>query len=160
MLVRALIVEDSEDDAILLVRELTKAGFKLIQRRVETAEAMRRALDEETWDIVFADYALPRFSGAHALRLVREWDAILPVVTISGTIGEDVAVEMMRSGAADYFLKGKLALLPSAVKRELQEAEWKRKHRPPAWPLGPRSAGDDTRPPHSPIHTVVPKPGS
>ena len=129
MFLRALIVEDSEDDAVLLRRELTKAGFELVHRRVESAEAMSNALDAETWDIVLTDYALPRFSGADALRLVRERDAILPVIVISGVTGEDVAVEMMRSGAADYFLKGELSLLASAVKRELQEAERKRKHR-------------------------------
>lgn len=127
--IRALIAEDSVDDAELLLLELARGGFAVRSLRVDTAEEMRAALVDGAWDIVISDYSMPRFSAAAALRLTREFDPDLPFVVISGTIGEEQAVEMMRAGASDYLLKGKLARLAPVVERELREAAKDRAHR-------------------------------
>jgi len=119
---RLLLIEDSEDDALLIYRALRRDGHDLTFRRVETADAMADALAAETWDVVIADYALPLFSGQAALELLQETGLDLPFIIVSGTIGEDIAVEAMRSGAHDYVLKDNLARLGPAVRRELQEA--------------------------------------
>ena len=99
---RALIVEDSEDDALLLVRELQRGGYDVTFERVETAGAMTDALDNRQWDIVLADYTMPHFRGTNALRLLREKGFDIPFIFVSGTIGEDKAVASMKSGANDY----------------------------------------------------------
>ena len=125
---RALIVEDSEDDALLLVRELRKAGIDVLHERVETRDAMVRALERGEWDLVITDYTLPQFSGAEALQISRERDPNLPVIVVSGTIGEDVAVEMMRAGAVDYILKDNLTRLPLSIERELADAIQRREY--------------------------------
>jgi signal transduction histidine kinase len=126
---RALIVEDQEDDTLLLVRELKHSGFDVIHRRVDTAEALGEALDTGEWDVVFADYTMPGFSGTTALHLVRRRGADLPFIFVSGTIGEDVAVEAMRGGANDYVIKGNLKRLGPAVERELRDAAVRRERR-------------------------------
>ena len=126
---RALIVEDSEDDTLLLVRELRKAGFDVSHSRVETRKAMTCALDRGQWDLVITDYTLPRFSGTEALGISREHDPDLPVIVVSGTIGEDVAVEMMRAGAVDYILKDNLARLSLSIERELADAIQRREYK-------------------------------
>ena len=120
---RVLIVEDSPDDADLTVRVLQRAGFETVCRRVETPAAMRTALREKSWDVVIADYSMPQFSGLAALELLRESGIELPFILVSGTLGEDKAVEAMRRGADDYVLKNNLARLPVAVERELREFE-------------------------------------
>jgi len=126
---RALIVEDSEDDTLLLKRELAVGGYQVVSQRVDTPEAMRSALDEQPWDIVFADYTMPRFDGMSALRLLRQRDSDIPFIFVSGTIGEDTAVMAMRAGAQDYIMKGRSKRLLPAVERELQEAEARRERR-------------------------------
>jgi len=126
---RLLLVEDSEDDATLLVRELRQAGFTLHWQRVDSMEGLRAALAAETWDIVISDYSLPGFDGLGALRTVHESGLDLPFIIVSGTIGEDVAVEAMRAGAHDYVMKDRLARLGPAVERELREAEERRGRR-------------------------------
>ncbi|NLX03783.1 MAG: PAS domain-containing protein [Phycisphaerae bacterium] len=126
---RALIVEDSEDDATLVGYQLTAAGYELITTRVETAEAMHRALDEREWDAVIADYSLPRFSAPKALALMRERGLDLPFIIVSGAIGEETAVEAMRAGAHDYIMKHNLTRLAPAVERELREARVRRERR-------------------------------
>src|SRR3569832_410936 len=126
---RALIVEDSEDDTLLLKRELAVGGYQVVSQRVDTPEAMRSALDEQPWDIVFADYTMPRFDGMSALRLLRQRDSDIPFIFVSGTIGEDTAVMAMRAGAQDYIMKGRSKRLLPAEERELQEAEARRERR-------------------------------
>ena len=123
---KVLIVEDSEHDAALLLRELQKAGYSVVHRRVETADEMTDALESEHWDVVLSDYVLPSFSGLDAIRVVRRKDANLPLIIISGQIGEDTAVEAMKAGAQDYIIKGNLKRLGPAIERELNEAENRR----------------------------------
>jgi signal transduction histidine kinase len=119
---RALIVEDSEHDAALLIRELRRGGYDLSFARVETPDAMHAALDDQTWDIVLSDYSMPRFSGPAALELVRARDLDLPFIIISGTVGEETAVASLRAGAHDFLVKGALARLLPAIEREMREA--------------------------------------
>jgi two-component system sensor histidine kinase EvgS len=127
---RVLLVEDSADDAALLLRQLRLGGFDPAHERVDTAEAMAAALDAGgPWDAVIADYVLPRFSGPAALALVRARGLDVPFVVVSGTVSEEVAVEVMRAGAHDYVLKGNLTRLAPAVARELREAEVRRGQR-------------------------------
>ena len=126
---RVLIVEDSEDDAELLIYELDQGGYDLIHERVDTAVGMNAALDKQQWDIVIADYTLPNFSAPAALNLLKEKALDLPFIIVSGTIGEDIAVAAMKAGAHDYLMKGKLARLAPAVDRELREASDRRKRR-------------------------------
>ena len=105
---RALIVEDSENDALLLARELQRGGYDLTYERVETLEGMKAALDKQKWDIVLSDYTMPLFRGTDALLILREKDPDMPFIYVSGTIGEDMAVAAMKAGANDYVLKGNL----------------------------------------------------
>jgi two-component system sensor histidine kinase/response regulator len=120
---KILIVEDRPDDAELSARALNRAGIEHTYWRVETADAMRAALREERWDIVIADYSMPQFSGLAALELLRDSRIEIPFILVSGTMGEENAVEAMRRGANDYVLKNNLARLPLAVERELREFE-------------------------------------
>lgn len=126
---RVLIVEDSEDDASLLVRALTHGGYDPIYKRVETREAMLAALDEQTWDVIISDYVMPQFSGPNALKLVQEKGLDQPFIMMSGKIGEDIAVESMKAGAHDYIMKDRLARVAPAVERELRETEIRLKNK-------------------------------
>jgi diguanylate cyclase (GGDEF)-like protein/PAS domain S-box-containing protein len=119
---RVLIVEDSERDAQLLLLQLRSNGYDPVPTRVETAEAMQQALDAGGWDVVIADYSLPSFNALAALAVLRENDRDIPFIIVSGTIGEETAVEAMRSGAHDYIMKGHSARLIPAIERELREA--------------------------------------
>ena len=123
---RLLQVEDTEDDAALVAAALTRAGYHVYARRVETAADLRRELNESEWDLVIADYTIPGFSGTRALAMVREQNPDLPFIFVSGTIGEDTAVAAMRIGAHDYIMKSNLARLAPAVERELREASVRR----------------------------------
>lgn len=123
---RVLIVEDSEDDTWLTLRELRRGGYILDYVRVDTQETMQAAL-EQPWDIVIADYTLPAFSAPAALKLLQSLKLDLPFIIVSGTIGEDIAVASMKAGANDYIIKGNLARLVPAVERELREAQERRK---------------------------------
>ncbi len=118
---RVLIVEDSPDDAELTVRALRRGACALTYHRVDTPEAMRRALEEQDWDIVIADYSMPRFTGLAALKMLQKAGLDVPFILVSGTVGEEVAVEAMKCGADDYVLKSNLARLPLAVERELRD---------------------------------------
>jgi len=118
-----LIVEDSEDDARLLVRELTRGGYELTQEQVYTATAMRAALDRHVWDLVIGDFSMPNFSGLEALSLVRERGLDVPYICLSGTISEELAVAAMKAGANDWVTKGQLKRLLPAIERELREAK-------------------------------------
>ncbi|UFS69880.1 SpoIIE family protein phosphatase [Geomonas sp. RF6] len=124
-----LIVEDSEDDALLLVFELKRGDYSPVAKRVESAAAMEAALQDERWDVVISDYVLPGFSGLDALNLVRRSGLDLPFIIVSGKIGEDTAVNAMKAGANDYFIKGNISRIVPAIEREMQEAEVRRKRR-------------------------------
>lgn len=126
---RALIVEDSEDDLHLLVRELKRVGYDVTFERVDTAEAMRDALAAGTWDIVLSDFSMPKFSAPSALQLLNDSGIDLPFIIVSGTVGEEPAVNAMKAGAHDYVMKGKLARLGPAIQRELREASHRKEHR-------------------------------
>jgi diguanylate cyclase (GGDEF)-like protein/PAS domain S-box-containing protein len=117
-----LIVEDSEDDARLLLLQLRRNGYQPVARRVQTAEEMERAFDDEQWDLVIADYSLPSFNALAALDLFHRRGLDIPFLIVSGTIGEETAVEAMRAGAHDYIMKGSSARLIPAIARELREA--------------------------------------
>ena len=125
---RVLIVEDSENDADLLLRELRRGGYEPAHERVDTAEAMNASLNRQVWDIAFGDYSMPHFNGVAALKLLRGKGFDIPFIFVSGTIGEDTAVEAMKNGANDYIMKGNLKRLIPAVERELREAEMRRAH--------------------------------
>jgi diguanylate cyclase (GGDEF)-like protein/PAS domain S-box-containing protein len=119
---RALLVEDSEDDSLQIVRLLKAGGYAVEHERVSSREAMTAALDRQPWDVVIADFRMPGFGGLSALALLRERDANLPFIVVSGTIGEDTAVAMMKAGASDYVMKKDLTRLAPAITRELREA--------------------------------------
>ncbi len=126
---RLLLIEDSSDDAALLVRALTRGGYDVVCERVDTPAAMTAALDRKSWDVVIADYTMPGFTGTAALDLLRQRDADMPFIFVSGTIGEDIAVAAMRTGAHDYIMKGNLARLTPAIERELRDAGVRRERR-------------------------------
>jgi two-component system cell cycle sensor histidine kinase/response regulator CckA len=113
-------VEDSATDAKLVASALRRTGRTLEVERIETAEAMRAALARD-WDVVISDWSMPKFSAPAALRILKEIQLDIPFIIVSGTIGEEVAVEAMRAGAHDFVLKDKLARLAPAVERELRE---------------------------------------
>ena len=124
-----LMVEDSEDDAMLVVQELHRSGFQPDFLRVDTEAAMASALANPLWQVVIADYSMPRFSGLAAIELVKKSGRDIPVIVVSGAIGEETAVATMRAGASDYLMKGLLARLGPAIQRELREAEDRRARR-------------------------------
>jgi signal transduction histidine kinase len=126
---RALIVEDSPNDAELLIHELTSGGYDLTSERVETADALRAALAREPWDIVLSDYSLPTFSGPDALRITQAMDCDVPFIIVSGTIGEETAVTALKAGAHDFLIKGRLARLVPAIERELRDAAARRERK-------------------------------
>jgi signal transduction histidine kinase/FixJ family two-component response regulator len=121
-----LFVEDCEDDMLLLVRELKKGGFDPRYRQVCTAEDLLAALQEKAWDIIISDYSMPMFNGLEALKIYQHLGLDIPFIVVSGTIGEDVAVGMMKAGAHDYLLKDATKRLLPAIQRELREAEERR----------------------------------
>jgi diguanylate cyclase len=127
--IRVLIVEDSENDALLLVRELRRGGFEPDFERLETATAMAAALANSKWDLVVSDYSMPRFSGIAALELLKQSGLDLPFIIVSGAIGDEVAVAAMKAGAHDYMMKTNLQRLVPAVERELREAEGRRERK-------------------------------
>jgi diguanylate cyclase (GGDEF)-like protein len=128
-LLRVLIVEDSEDDVELVVIELTRGGYRVVYQRVDTPVGMAESLNNNTWDIVIADYSMPEFSAIAALELLKEYQLDLPFIIVSGKIGEDTAVAAMKAGVHDYLIKGQLARLVPAVERELREAILRQEHR-------------------------------
>ncbi|MFN4981500.1 MAG: response regulator [Pseudanabaena sp.] len=119
--VNVLIIEDSEDDAILIVRSLRQSGFVLTWERVQTVEELHQALTNRTWDVIISDYNLPKMNAPMALEIVKQSQLDLPFIVVSGTIGETLAVDLMRAGANDYLMKGSLARLAEAVRREIRE---------------------------------------
>lgn len=124
--IKLLLVEDNDTDALLVVRKLRKEGFDVIHRQVKTRNEMEQALSEENWDIVISDYSLPGFGGQDALELFKSKNLDIPFILVSGTVGEDIAVSIMKGGANDYLMKTHLNRLGPAVKRELEETQLKR----------------------------------
>ena len=126
---RVLCVEDSEDDSLLLLRELRKGGYDPVWERADTAEAMSVALEEGSWDLVLSDFDMPGFSAPAALNLVQQAGLDLPFIVVSGVIGDEQAVAMMKAGAHDYVLKDNLKRLLSAIERSLHDAAVRRQRK-------------------------------
>jgi PAS domain S-box-containing protein len=125
---RVLIVEDSENDALLLLRELRRGGYEPEHEQVQTPEAMKEALAGSEWDVIISDYHLPRFGAPEALAISREAGLEVPFVVVSGKVGEESAVEALKAGAHDYVMKGNLTRLCATVERGLEEAQQRRRH--------------------------------
>jgi signal transduction histidine kinase len=120
---RALIADDSENDVLVLLHVLRKAGYMLVYERVWTAPAMKAALQRQAWDIVISDYEMPNFGGFEALQLLKESGHDLPFILVSAVVSEETAVTAMKAGAHDYIMKRNLARLVPAIERELREAQ-------------------------------------
>jgi two-component system, cell cycle sensor histidine kinase and response regulator CckA len=120
---RILIVEDSENDAMLTLHYVGKGDYDIEYGMVQTPDRMAEALQEKSWDIILCDYNMPRFTGFEALEIYRRSGLDIPFIIISGTIGEEIAVECMKAGADDYLMKGHLARLLPAIERGLREAK-------------------------------------
>ncbi|MGB5105305.1 MAG: ATP-binding protein [Candidatus Zixiibacteriota bacterium] len=127
--IRVLLVEDSENDVSLLLRELRRSGYEPEYVRVEQAEEMNRELHSRNWDAIISDYTMPGFSGMDALTILKDSGLDIPFMIVSGSIGEDRAVEVMRAGAKDYIMKGNLRRLTAAIEREIGEAKERANHR-------------------------------
>jgi len=120
---RVLLIEDSEDDAALLVRELRRGDYEVQLERVDESSALESAVEKQSWDLIISDFSMPHFSGPEALRMLRSKGCEKPFIFVSGTIGEETAVAALRNGAQDYLMKTNLKRLVPAVQRALQEAE-------------------------------------
>ena len=125
---RLLMIEDSEDDAALLVRELRRGDYDVQFERVDESSALESAFQKQSWDLIISDFSMPHFSGTEALKLLRSKGCEKPFIFVSGTIGEETAVTALRDGAQDYLMKTNLKRLVPAVQRALQESE-DREHR-------------------------------
>ena len=125
---RVLIIEDSEDDALLLLRELRRGGYDAVSRRVETAPEMEDALKQK-WDLIISDYSLPQFDPLSALRMLEMKGLDIPCIVVSGSVDETTILKAMQAGAADYLMKDNLMRLVAAVDRELREADGRREGR-------------------------------
>lgn len=128
-LLRVMLIEDSSDDAFLIERALRSDGFEVSILRVENEAGIHAAMQDREWDLIICDYSLPQLGGHRALALCRQSAMDVPFIVVSGVIGEEVAVEMMKAGAHDYVMKDNLGRLPSAVRRELTFAHERREHR-------------------------------
>jgi PAS domain S-box-containing protein len=128
-LLRTLIIEDSEEDSQLLLRELRRVGYQVEFERIETDGAMRTMLSEKNWDLILSDYILPKFGAPQALETLKASGLDIPFIIISGTIGEETAVAALKAGANDFIVKGKFARLSPAIERELREAESRRERK-------------------------------
>lgn len=127
---RVLLVEDSQDDADLILLEIGKTGFAAVSsERVDTESAMRKAITGSDWDIVISDFNLPRFDTRKALDVLRETDGDIPFIIVSGCIGEETAIALMKQGASDFVMKDRLGRLAPVIERELQDAAVRREHR-------------------------------
>src|SRR4051812_30371523 len=124
-----LLVEDSEKDALLIAHELRSHGYTLRFKRVQNAQGFLAALEEQSWDVVIADYSLPQFSAMGALKLLQKSGLDVPFIIVSGAIGEETAVTAMKAGAHDYIMKDKLARLVPALEREMREATVRRERK-------------------------------
>ena len=121
-LLRVLNLEDSPEDSTLLRRYLSRRGLNLVFVPVLNELEFRKALEDSDWDVILADYAVPGFDAPHALQVLRQSGRDIPFIVMSGAVGEDALVDVMRAGAADFILKDQLARLVPAIEREVQEA--------------------------------------
>jgi DNA-binding NtrC family response regulator len=126
---RALIVDDSEDDTLLLLCELARSDYEITHERVATPEALSATLDRESWDILFCDLAMPQFSGEMALEIVKKYHLDLPFIFVSRTLDKEVAIRVMKAGAHDYVMKNNLSQLVPVMERGLRAAEMRRQER-------------------------------
>ncbi len=126
---RIIMVEDSEDDAYFVQEEIEKAGYELTVTRVDTADALQTALMQQDWDLVLSDHSMPGFSAPAALRVLHESGLDIPFIIVSGEIGEEMAVSLMRAGAHDFVMKDRLGRLVPAIERELGEAYTRQQYR-------------------------------
>jgi signal transduction histidine kinase len=126
---KLLIVEDSEDDCLLVVYALRQGGFISDYVRVHTARSFRQYLHAKDWDLIISDYNLPEFSAPEALEIANQAKLDIPFIVVSGTVGEETVVKLMKSGARDCVMKDHLARLPVAIERELRETEARRQFR-------------------------------
>lgn len=126
---RILIVEDSEADTELLLRELRRGGYTPEFERVETAEGLTNALVKQSWDLIISDNAMPNMNCLQALTLTQQMGLDIPFIIVSGSIVEDVAVNAMKAGAHDYLMKDNIARLLPAITRELREAYMREERR-------------------------------
>jgi PAS domain S-box-containing protein len=126
---RVLMVEDLEDDVLFTIRELKKGKYNTVYERVETAAAMKKALQEKQWDIIICDYQMPEFDAPSAIAVLKDANIDIPLIIVSGAIGEETAVECMRLGAQDYIMKGNLSRLCPAIARELEDADIRNKQK-------------------------------
>lgn len=122
---RILIIEDSEDDVLLVTSQIKKGGYDIYYERVDTAEEMRGALKEKSWDIILSNFQMPHFNGLEALELLISFGIDVPFIIISGTTGEETAVEVMKAGAQDYIMKNNIHRLLPAIEREVRESKKK-----------------------------------
>lgn len=120
---QALMIEDSPSDAALILRELRKAGFDLVYERVDTEAGVSAALAKENWNVVLSDYNLPGFSAMEALELLKKTNKDIPFILISGAVGEQTAVDLMKAGASDFIRKDNLSRLVPAIEREIREVK-------------------------------------
>ncbi len=120
---RVLIIEDSEDDVLLMLRELRKGDYEPDYECIDTEAAMMNALQSREWDVIICDFNMPSFRGDHALSLLKKSGLDVPFILVSGTIGEEIAVDMMKAGAHDYIMKDNLTRLVPAIRRELRDAK-------------------------------------
>ena len=123
---KVLVIEDSNDDAILLIRRLRKSGYEPEWSRVETRGEMETALEERAWDLIISDHSMPGFNAGMALRVLKKRDLDVPLVILSGTIDEKEAVEAMKAGACDFIKKGDSARLMPAIEREVRQLKARR----------------------------------
>jgi len=126
---RILIIDDSEDDALLVIRALKEDGYNPVYERVETAAAMKKTLKGNQWDVIICDYKMPKFDAPSAIFMLKKAYIDVPLIIISGAIGEETAVECMRLGARDYIMKSNLSRLCPAIARELEEAKVRKKQK-------------------------------
>ncbi|HEY9646579.1 MAG TPA: EAL domain-containing protein [Chroococcidiopsis sp.] len=124
-----LLVEDSEEDALLLVLELERNGYSPQYKRVDTATAMQAALTQQSWDVILADYSMPQFTAVNALQVMQELEVDLPFIIVSGSVGEETAVAAMKAGAHDYLLKDNLTRLVPTIEREIRDATVRRERK-------------------------------
>jgi diguanylate cyclase (GGDEF)-like protein len=126
---RALLVQDSDDEAQVVVREIRKAGYNLEYQRVDTGLALSQALLDKNWDVVISEYKMPSFNGNDALKLFKRASIDCPFLLVSGAVPDETGIAMMKAGARDYVLKGNLSRLVPVIERELEQTEVRRQQK-------------------------------